>query len=681
MPEISKMPSAEEITEMYRRIEQNEKEIKRFEADLKKLISGDKKLASSPLLVGKTPASLAICGADGTLDMTITKKVIDKIMSPEIRDSNGQRAKKSGHFLSESQLVNALENLKNPVMVLKGSQDNSLVAITDIQDDKGQQILVSISLSDSGSVDDVNRITSAYGKTEFASYLHRQINEEHSVLAYNQEKANDLLLSIGVDFPEANTIISFDNSIAYTTANVKYPNQESEQKQPQDKPLMEEEAAEKPTDSTIQNRPAYQINNPILVSQVEKRQLKIAKLEDKNTVISKKIAKNEARIEKLQAKIEDAQKTKAYCMSLLESAAVPKPLQVFFQSMMDRQDTKIKKCNDKIGDLKDKNTNLTDKITKNNKKILKHTAKIESLQKIDKFLTNMQSREGRRENFVQVVSDLRKISLERYSEKAVKLEKKIAQKEAALTKATSSVEKVQLRNQIAELRLEAIEVNLKINKLAAMTVKLEKLTALSDQQADTVIENATNGINKQLAANQSMDEQEIVDTVVNETGKAITNNEIDTRTTVQYEEKAIIERLNGEINDDLIFFGAVTYETVQHIRDAGYELKGDKLFKSTPEQGEEKINQPSTEIDSESGNPLKNAEVLLEQNYDSIDGIINNLPVPENQPPELQSKQPEHTSAVTSIFGRSAIKARAEKVAEKPVQHEDRQTDKQDPSL
>lgn len=46
-------------------------------------------------------------------------------------------------------------------MVLKGSQDNSLVAITDIQDDKRQQILVSISLSDNGSVDDVNKITSA----------------------------------------------------------------------------------------------------------------------------------------------------------------------------------------------------------------------------------------------------------------------------------------------------------------------------------------------------------------------------------------------------------------------------------------------------------------------------------------------------------------------------------------
>lgn len=398
------------------------------------------------------------------------------------------------------------------------------------------------------------------------------------------------------------------------------PEIESTSKPEQELPKKKEEETvrtaaapdEKPNEITAKPQPEYTINNPILASQVEKRQMKIAKLEDKNTVLSDKIAKNETRIEKQQAKIEDAQKTKAYCKALLESTALPQPLQVFFKSMMDRQETKIKKCNDKIGDLKDKNTNLTDKITKNNKKISKHTAKIESLQKIDKFLTNMQSREGRRENFVQVVSDLRKISLERYSEKAVKLEKKIAQKEASLTKATSSVERVQLRNRITELRLEANEVNLKINKLSAMTVKLEKLTALSDQQAGKVIDNATNSINRQLAANENMSEQTAVDTVVNETGKAITNNEIDNRTTPQNEEKAIIEKLNGEINDDLAFFGEVTYETAQHIKEAGYELNNGNLQKINEQKGQE--------------NPLHNVETAVEQNANNIDGVINNLP-------------------------------------------------------
>lgn len=379
------------------------------------------------------------------------------------------------------------------------------------------------------------------------------------------------------------------------------PEIESTSKSEQELPKKKEEETirttlapdEKPHEITAKQQPEYKINNPILASQVEKRQMKIAKLEDKNTALSDKIAKNDAKITKQQSKIEDAQKTKAYCKTLLETATLPKPLQVFFQSMMNRQENKIKKCNDKIGDLKDKNTNLNNKISENNKKISKHTAKIENLQKVDKFLTNMQSREGRRENFVQAVSEFQRSSLERSSVKSSKLQSQIAQKETALTKATSSVEKVQLRNQITKLQDRLDSVNEKISKLTAMTDKLEKLTALPNQQADKVIENATSSINKQLAANQNMNEQMVVDTVINEAGKAITNNEIDNRTTPQNEEQSIIEKLNGEINDDLAFFGEVTYETAQHIKEAGYELKGNDLQKMPPEQNtqHQRVNQ------------------------------------------------------------------------------------------
>lgn len=304
-----------------------------------------------------------------------------------------------------------------------------------------------------------------------------------------------------------------------------YPNQEeSEREQPQDKPLTGKEAAEKLSElsnSITKKHTKYQMNNPILASQVEKRQMKIAKLEDKNTVLSNKIAKNETRIEKQQAKIQDAQKTKAYCKTLLESVTLPKPLQVFFKSMMDRQENKIERCSKKIDDLQDKNIDLTNKITENNNKISKHTAKIESLQKIDKFLTNMQSREGRRENFVQAVSDLRKISLERNSERSLKLDVKIAQKEAALTKVTSSVKKVQLRNQIAKLQVKLNSVNEKITKLTAMTDKLERLATLSEPQADKVIVSATENIQASLEQNRNMSTNAVVNTVLDETDKTL----------------------------------------------------------------------------------------------------------------------------------------------------------------
>lgn len=299
------------------------------------------------------------------------------------------------------------------------------------------------------------------------------------------------------------------------------PEIESTSKPEQELPKKKEEEPVRTSASDKKPQPEYKINNPILASQVEKRQMKIAKLEDKNTVLSQKIAKNETKIEKQQAKIEDAQKTKAYCKTLLESAALPQPLQIFFKSMMDRQESRIEKCSNKIDKLQDKNKNFTDKISSNNKKIAKHTTKIESLQKIDKFLTNMQSREGRRENFIQAISDFRKSSLDRNSKKSLMLEMKITQKEMALSKATSSAEKVQLRNQIAKLHDKLDFVNERIIKLTAMSDRLENLTILPDEQSDKVIQNTTKSINNQLTESQNINEQIVEDTVINEAGKAI----------------------------------------------------------------------------------------------------------------------------------------------------------------
>lgn len=55
---------------------QNEKEIEEFQNNLHKLIQGDKKMASKPLIIGKTPNVIAICGADETMDLTIKKVLL-----------------------------------------------------------------------------------------------------------------------------------------------------------------------------------------------------------------------------------------------------------------------------------------------------------------------------------------------------------------------------------------------------------------------------------------------------------------------------------------------------------------------------------------------------------------------------------------------------------------------------
>lgn len=206
------------------KIQQNEQEERLFRRNLHSLLNGDKKLASRPLVIGKTPNIFAVCNKNVSTnnDLVIAKKVIEKCMRPEMRDENGKRLKKSGHYLSEEQLAKVLENLKEPLMVLKGSLDNTFVAVTDFKDKKDKEIIVSIEYNQVGSVGNVNGVTSAYGRDDFAQYIKDNL-EANNVIAINMEKADKMLLSIGVDFPEAITFISFNNSIAYTTANVKYP--------------------------------------------------------------------------------------------------------------------------------------------------------------------------------------------------------------------------------------------------------------------------------------------------------------------------------------------------------------------------------------------------------------------------------------------------------------------------
>lgn len=224
------MGTAIELSETEKaKIKQNEQEELLFRKNLHNLINGDRKLASRPLVIGKTPNIFAVCdkNVNADNDLVITKKVIEKCMRPELRDENGKRLKNSGHYLSEEQLAKALESLKEPVMVLKGSLDNTFVAITDFKDDKDKEIIIAIEYNKIGDIGKINSVSSAYGKDNFPTYIKENI-QKNNLIAINIEKANKMLLSIGVDFPEANTLISFDNSIAYSTANVKYISENSQ---------------------------------------------------------------------------------------------------------------------------------------------------------------------------------------------------------------------------------------------------------------------------------------------------------------------------------------------------------------------------------------------------------------------------------------------------------------------
>ena len=206
-----------------KKIDENQQEEKAFRKALSKLLAGDSQVASKPLLIGVTPNAIDCCIEKKGLDLVITKAVIKKCMRAEVRDEEGKQIKKSGHGLTEQQLNDIAWAIKRPVMIIKGSQPDSLAVMTDLKDSEDRYIFAFIAIDQAGATANVNMISSTYGRNNLEDYLQR-CAENDKILAINKEKVNDVCLSIGGHFSKATALINFDNTIAYTIKSVKRKN-------------------------------------------------------------------------------------------------------------------------------------------------------------------------------------------------------------------------------------------------------------------------------------------------------------------------------------------------------------------------------------------------------------------------------------------------------------------------
>ena len=257
-----------------------------------------------------------------------------------------------------------------------------------------------------------------------------------------------------------------------------------------------------------------------LAVKAEKHQAKIDKLTIRAAKLTDKINKGKQKIDKWNAKIADAQKTKAYCKQLLETQSLPKPLQIFFQGMLDRQDKKTKSCQEKIGQKREKIKKFKSKRKQFLTKITKRQAKIDKIAVIDRFITNMASEQGRRENFLQMLTGLRNSSLDKKNKKVLSLENKIAQKELALSKASTEIEKVRLKQQIDKLNEQKDKLQEKIKQLETMTEKLEAFAAMPEYDTDKVIDAATENAK---ATFEHDDYDNMEDVIIDEADKAFSD--------------------------------------------------------------------------------------------------------------------------------------------------------------
>lgn len=206
-----------DILKMSAKIQQNKRDDENFSAQVDKFIEGKMKNYET-LSLGSTPNVLYLVGANAN-ELTIKQNVLRNSMLDESQKANRHF---SGHNIPAETIKQLPEHLRNPILILEGQHPNTVVAVTELKNKDNKSIIVPIALDLKSTNSIVNKVTTIYGKDNINKYLS---NHQNQILAYNKEKTDKLHKDIGLQLPKLNTVICFDNSIAYSTQNVKRPEQ------------------------------------------------------------------------------------------------------------------------------------------------------------------------------------------------------------------------------------------------------------------------------------------------------------------------------------------------------------------------------------------------------------------------------------------------------------------------
>lgn len=299
------------------------------------------------------------------------------------------------------------------------------------------------------------------------------------------------------------------------------------------------------------------LSHSVLDSKHTKFEVKRAKLQDRNSKLQEKIKKAETKIEKWQAKKDDTLETLKQCRKLLDILALPAPVIQFLKMYAESKENKIGSLNNKMGSKRKKVDISNDKITKNNQKIVRIEKKLNKLERIDTFLNNMHSSQGRRENFVNGLQEFRKSSLARSKKKLDKLEIKIAVTQKQFDKTHFAEEKVKLRNTLHSLNEQKTSLEKKITKLEGMDKKLEAVNLLPDSRADEIINESCEKVSSAISSMPDITTNRAVDNVLDTSEQVIDNKfteikeEPSQNTEDRLKEEMAYEVISSEIPQDL----------------------------------------------------------------------------------------------------------------------------------
>ena len=159
--------------------------------------SGGKYISGEPIDFGITPPVYQALGAEALPLKILNPRKLFSLLRP--KSEQGQRGDNT-HELTPELLAQIPQALQEPSLVFDSGQPDALVAVTSLQDSKGNPVVAAIHLSREAGFIRINKIASIYGKDNAGSVFNRW--QKEGKLRYVDTKNPSLLTSDGVQFSQ-----------------------------------------------------------------------------------------------------------------------------------------------------------------------------------------------------------------------------------------------------------------------------------------------------------------------------------------------------------------------------------------------------------------------------------------------------------------------------------------------
>lgn len=191
-----------------------------FGEQINSLLSHEFDESNNLLVLNKTPDLLQKIGLDDK-KILMTVKHFRNIVHPKGKNPHW-------HGLSYAQVKEAPIILEHPAIVVDSmTQSNAVIVISDLLDNDGNPIIISIATDGKGTHEyqmiPSNFLTSMYGREKFNNFI-TNLLKQNKMLYIDNKKSHDLYKNLGLQLPSAFTQIGFDKIIQQSKNIVKAQN-------------------------------------------------------------------------------------------------------------------------------------------------------------------------------------------------------------------------------------------------------------------------------------------------------------------------------------------------------------------------------------------------------------------------------------------------------------------------